>query len=67
MRSALPTSELASATCARPFLPGDEIVLHAFEAPSPEALDEAGRRASLPFERIVEAVEGSADTREEET
>ena len=42
------------------FLPGDETVLHLFEAPSAAALDEAGRRAALPFERIVEAVERSA-------
>ena len=48
------------------FLPEDEVVLHLFEAPSMEALDEAGQRAALPFERIVEAVEGAADTREEE-
>jgi len=41
------------------FLPGDETLLHLFEAPSAEALDEAGRRAALPFERIVEAVDGS--------
>ncbi len=32
-----------------------------------EALDEAGRRAALPFERIVEAVEGPADSTKEET
>jgi hypothetical protein len=42
------------------FLPGDEMVLHLFEAPSVEALAEAGRRAGLDFERIVEAVEASA-------
>jgi hypothetical protein len=42
------------------FLPDDETVLHLFEAPSAAVLDEAGRRAALPFERIVEAVEGSA-------
>jgi len=42
------------------FLPGDETVLHLFEAPSAEALDRAGRVAALPFERIVEAVENSA-------
>ena len=47
------------------FLPGDETILHFFEAPSAAVLDEAGRRAALPFERIVEAVEGSAETREE--
>jgi hypothetical protein len=41
------------------FLPGDQTVLHLFEAPSASALDEAGRRAALPFERIVEAVDGS--------
>ena len=41
------------------FLPDDETILHLFEAPSASALDEAGRRAELPFERIVEAVEGS--------
>jgi hypothetical protein len=44
------------------FLPGDETILHLFEAPSAAALDEASRRAALPFERIVEAVEGSGDT-----
>jgi len=40
------------------FLPGDETVLHLFEAPSAEALDDAAKRAALPYERIVEAVEG---------
>ena len=39
------------------FLPKDETVLHEFEAPSAEALERAGRRVALPFERIVEAVE----------
>lgn len=48
------------------FLPGDETILHLFEAPSMEALDEAGRRAALQFERIVEAVEGYAEPRKEE-
>jgi hypothetical protein len=43
------------------FLPGDETILHLFEAPSAAALGEAGRRAALPFERIVEAIEGAAD------
>jgi hypothetical protein len=46
------------------FLPGDETVLHVFEATSPEALIEAARVAALPYERIVEAVEGSADPHE---
>ena len=49
------------------FLPGDETILHVFEAPSAAALDEAGRRAELPFERIVEAVEETADPRKEES
>ncbi len=47
------------------FLPGDEIVLHLFEAPSAKALDEAGRRAALRYERIVEAEESVDATREE--
>lgn len=42
------------------FLPGDETVLHLFEAPSAEALGRAGRAVALSFERIVEAVENSA-------
>ena len=42
------------------FLPGDQTILHFFEAPSAEELDRAGKLAALPFERIVEAVEGSA-------
>ena len=46
------------------FIPGDETLLHLFEAPSLEALDVAGRLAALPFERIVEAVETAQ--REEE-
>jgi hypothetical protein len=45
------------------YLPGDETVLHLFDAPSVDALDEAGRRAGLQFERIVEAVNDSADRR----
>jgi hypothetical protein len=47
-------------------LPTDEVILHLFEAPSAEVLDEAGRRAALPFERIVEAVEGTAHSHKEE-
>jgi hypothetical protein len=47
------------------FLPEDETVLHRFEAPSAEALGEAGRLAALPFERIVEAVEATAERRKE--
>ena len=41
------------------FLPDDEVVLHMFEAPSGDAVRRAARRASLEYERIVEAVEGS--------
>lgn len=38
------------------YLPGDETVLHLFDAPSAEALEQAGRSAGLQFERIVQAV-----------
>jgi hypothetical protein len=41
------------------FLPGDETLLHLFEAPSAEVLERAGRLATLAFDRIVEAVEGA--------
>ena len=43
------------------YLPADELALHLFEAPSIEALEEAGRRAALDFERIVEAVDSTAN------
>ena len=42
------------------FLPADEVLLHVFEAPSPEALRSAAKQAALTYERIVEAVERSA-------
>jgi hypothetical protein len=42
------------------FLPGDETLLHVFEAASPEAVLEAAREAALTYDRIVEAVEGAA-------
>ena len=42
------------------FLPGDETVLHAFEADSAAALQQAVRAAGLPYDRIVEAVEAAA-------
>lgn len=42
------------------YLPGDEIVLHVFDAPSVEAVRQAGSAAHLRYERIVEAVEASA-------
>ena len=41
------------------FLPGDETLFHLFEAPSAEALGQAGELAELHYERIVEAVEGT--------
>ena len=47
------------------FLPGDETLLHLFEAPSLEALRSAGTRAALHYERIVEAVDAPGDAREE--
>jgi Protein of unknown function (DUF4242) len=40
------------------FLPGDEVVLHMFEAPSDDAVRRAARHAELRYERIVEAVDG---------
>ena len=46
------------------FVPGDEVVLHMFEAPSAEALDDAGRHAALSYDRIVEAVEEPAAVQE---
>jgi hypothetical protein len=39
------------------FLPGDETVLHVFEAASVDDLRRAAGLAQLPHERIVEAVE----------
>ena len=47
------------------YLPGDEIVMHLFDAPSVEALEEAARRTGLQFERIVQAVNDSAGRRKE--
>jgi hypothetical protein len=43
------------------FLPGDEVVLHLFEAPSAQALGKAGRLAEMRYERIVEAVEDAPE------
>jgi hypothetical protein len=39
------------------FVPDDETCFAAYEAATPEAVAEAGRRAGLEFERIVAAVE----------
>lgn len=47
------------------FLPGDQTVLHLFEAPSAASVEAAGREAGLQFERIVEAIEDTAGRRKE--
>jgi Nickel responsive protein SCO4226-like len=43
------------------FIPGDETILHLFEATSLAALRRAARRSALPCDRIVEAVEDSGE------
>jgi hypothetical protein len=45
------------------FVPEDEICFHVFEAVSVDAVREAGERAHLTFDRIVEAREGPTDAR----
>ncbi len=47
------------------FLPQDETLLHVFEATSADALRAAASHAALAYERIVEAVEGSAEPQED--
>lgn len=47
------------------YVPGDETVLHLFDAPSSGALEEAGRSAGLEFERIVPAVNDPTGDRKE--
>ena len=47
------------------YLPGDDTVLHVFDAPSVEALAWAGESVGLDFERIVPAVQASGNEREE--
>ena len=42
------------------FVPNDQLVLHVFEAPSAGALQRAGGRAGLRYERLVEAYETDA-------
>jgi hypothetical protein len=54
------------------FVPEDEMCLYVFEAESSAAVDEVGRRAGLPFERVVEAMSvtpggGASLSREEES
>ena len=48
------------------FLPDDETVLHLFEAASSDALRKAASNAALAYERIVEAVEDSAELQDQE-
>jgi len=43
------------------FLPGDETILHVLEAPTLAVLREVLNRAAFQCERIVEAVERSAE------
>jgi hypothetical protein len=38
-------------------VPADELCLHVFAADSAELVDEAGRRAKTPFDRVVAATE----------
>lgn len=47
------------------YLPGDETVLHVFEARSPESLAASAEAAGLQFERIVPAVQASDNRRKE--
>ena len=48
------------------FLPGEQTLLHVFEAASPGALEQAVRAAQLSYERIVDAVEGSPEALDRE-
>jgi hypothetical protein len=51
------------------FVPDDQVVLHVFEAPSAGALQRAGTRAGLQYERLAEAYEtdaGGAGTHNDE-
>ena len=45
------------------FVPGDDAVFHVFSADAIDTVREAGERAAIPFERVVEsvAVEAEAD------
>lgn len=53
------TREGIAVRCVRSvYVPEDESCLLVFEAESPDAVDRAGRRAELAYERIVEG--GSA-------
>jgi hypothetical protein len=43
------------------FVPGEEKCICLFEATSPEHVQQANKRAGLPFERIVDATAITAD------
>jgi hypothetical protein len=47
------------------YLPGDETVLHVFDARSADSLKAAADRASLQFERIAPAVQTPGNPRKE--
>ena len=54
------------------FVSEDEICLHVFEADAPDDIDEAGRRAGLLFDHVVEATPissggGKSTSQEEES
>ena len=38
------------------YLPGDELVLGLFDAPSPASVKHASERAGMPCERVIETV-----------
>lgn len=43
------------------FIPAEEKCFCLFDGPSPEAVEEANRRAQIPFERVVEAQHVAAE------
>ena len=43
-------------------VPGDDAVFHVVSADSSDAVREAGERAAIPFERVVESVTVEADS-----
>lgn len=42
------------------FMPADETCFFLYEAAAPGDVEDAARRADLPFERVTEAIEGEA-------
>lgn len=49
------------------YLPGDELVLGLFDAPSPASVKRASERAGLPCERVIESIWVAPHLRGEET